>query len=81
MNFIENAWATIIRSYSVWLLQLIGWSQAYVVFLQSLSPADQITLHAEPQTHWIPIALAFLGIFGGPFVRALKQPNLPNSPK
>jgi hypothetical protein len=79
VNFINNAWATIIRSYSVWLAQVLGWATAYVVFLQSLSPEDQVTLHAAGQIHWIPIGLAFLGIFGGPFVRALKQPNLPNS--
>jgi hypothetical protein len=78
MNFIENAWATIVRSYSVWLAQILGWATAYVVFLQGLSPEDQVTLHAEPQIHWIPIVLAFLGIFGGPFVRALKQPSIPS---
>lgn len=79
MNFIANAWATILRSYSVWLTQVLGWAMAYVAFLMSLSEADQATLHAAPQIHWIPIVLAFLGIFGGPFVRAVKQPNLPNS--
>lgn len=77
MNFIENAWATIKGSYSVWLSQVIGWASAYVAFLMSLSEADQVTLHAAPQIHWIPLAIAFLGIFGGPFARALKQNNLP----
>lgn len=78
MKFITDAWATIIRSYSVWLTQILGWAMAYVAFLMSLSEADQVTLHAAPQIHWIPIVLAFLGIFGGPFVRAVKQNNLPS---
>lgn len=76
--FIENAMSVILRSYSQWLTQFMGWAIGYVAWLLSLSPADQATLHAEAQIHWIPIGLSFLGIFGGPFARALKQNSLSN---
>lgn len=80
MMFIENAWRTILGSYTLWLGQIIGWASAYQVFLQALSPADQLTLHAAGQIHWIPIVIAFLGVFGIGFARSIKQPTLGGKP-
>lgn len=77
MNLIANAWGVIVRSYAVWLGQLIGWASAYQIWLTSLSPEDQVSLHAVGQIHWIPYGIAFLGIFGISAARAISQPNLP----
>jgi hypothetical protein len=76
MHLLDNWWSVVKGSYSVWLGQLIGWASAYQVWLSSLSPEDQVTLHAAGQIHWIPIAIAFLGIFGISAARAISQPSL-----
>ncbi len=78
MQLIENWWAVVKGSYAVWLGQLIGWASAYQAWLTSLSPEDQVTLHAVGQIHWIPYIIAFLGIFGIAGARAVSQPNLTN---
>jgi hypothetical protein len=76
MQLIENWWPTVKGSYTVWLGQFIGIVSAYHAWLLSLSPEDQLTLHAGPQIHWIPLVISFLGIFGIGAARAVSQPKL-----
>lgn len=78
MKLLDNWFAIIKGSYAVWLGQLIGWASAYQAWLMSLSAEDQVQLHAAVQIHWIPIVIAFLGIFGISAARAVSQPNLPS---
>lgn len=75
--FIANAFSIVIRSAAVWIGQLAGWITVYVTWLGGQTPADQITLHAGPQIHWLPIFVSFLTIVGIPIARAIAQ-NLPN---
>jgi predicted permease len=79
MNFIENAWATVVRSYAVWLGQIIGWIGGYMALIGSdmLSEQDKLNWHVAAQLHYIPILIAFLGIFGIGVARAVSQPSLP----
>lgn len=78
MNLVTNWVEVLKKSYAVWVGQLIGWATAYQIWLSSLSPVDQETLRAAVQIHWIPIAVAFIAIFGIPTARVTYQSNLPS---
>lgn len=78
MNFINNAWEVVKGSYAVWVGQIMGWIGGYMALLSSnlLSDADKINWHVAGQLHYLPIAIAFLGIFGVGVARAVYQPKL-----
>ena len=78
--FIENAFRVVATSAAVWIGQLAGWITIYTQWLGAQTPADQATLHAAPQIHWLPILVGFLTIVGIPIARAIAQ-NLGGTPK
>ena len=79
MNFIENAWETVRKSYAVWLGWLVGFLGSWMAFIASdlFSEQDKINFHVAAQLHYIPILIGFIGLFGIGVARAVKQQNLP----
>lgn len=73
MNFIPNALRVVASSYAVWIGQLSGYLTLYITWLSNQSTADQATLHAGPQLHWLPILVSFLTIVGIPIARSIAQ--------
>lgn len=79
--FITNALTIVLRSAAVWIGQLAGWITVYTTWLSTQTPADQVTLHAAPQLHWLPICVSFLTIVGIPIARAIAQGLPGGNPK
>lgn len=71
--FIANALRVVATSYSVWIGQIAGWATVYTTWLNSQSPADQATLHAVSQIHWLGVVVSFLTIVGIPVARSIAQ--------
>jgi hypothetical protein len=78
MNFIDNAWETVRKSYAVWLGWALGAYGAFLsIELSMLTADEQIAWHVASQSHWFPFVTAVLGIFGITALRAVKQDNSP----
>ena len=78
MNFVNNWFEVGVKSASTWLTWFVTFLGSYMGIIASdlLSEADKIAFHVEAQLHYIPIALAFIGILGGPVARGVQQKSV-----